>query len=409
LRVPWPVAQIDPHALDDGAAAIFGNALFEPLYGSDDGQTTIPVLAEADAEVIGSSTRVALRAGIRTGLGRPIEAREVLASIARARAAGAKAWLSDIPVPRADGARAIVFAGMKDAPRVMRALASPLTAIVASGFSPERPDGTGPFAASRIADGLVLRRSASAAGGPAMLDEVSVHAAADLTASLSAFEGGVDDVGWLGLGVHEPRTGARAFDAGMVAWAVLRTGRGAGRRGAPGGAQRVADGISPSRLSYLGVGAAWPLAPEDGWGGAPCEVVVRDDCPWLVELARAVAGSLTRAGHEVGAKLLPAAEIAQRRASRAYALCMDVVRPLAPGTLGAQVALATADNAAAAGDLVGFPSKGADPSPRTMTRTLRLGVVGEVRVQGGRAAGVALATLPGQGLDFGSSTRAKNP
>ena len=32
LRVPWPIASIDPHRLDDAGAAIFGEAIFDTLY-----------------------------------------------------------------------------------------------------------------------------------------------------------------------------------------------------------------------------------------------------------------------------------------------------------------------------------------------------------------------------------------
>src|SRR5439155_25360313 len=211
-------------------------------------------------------------------------------------------------------------------------------------FTPERPDGTGPFVAERRGDTLVLARNPRAASGPAFLDEVVVRASPDLAAPLRAFESGEDALGWLGSGLHEPRPGARPFDFGPVAWPLLRTGRDAAAWDAPGIAQRLADGIAFSRLAYLVLGPPWAAQSEEGWGGPACDLLVRDDAPWLIELARAVAATIARPQHEVTAKPVASAEIAQRRASRAYALMIDVVRPLYPGALGAFIALANADD-----------------------------------------------------------------
>ena len=97
----------------------------------------------------------------------------------------------------------------------------------------------------------------------------------------------------------------------------------------------------------------------------------------------------------------------QRRASRAYALLLDVARPAGPGGLGAVVGLATADDPATAASLVRHPPRG-DLSPRTATRTMRLGVVGEVRLQGGRAGDVMLpASRWGRGVDWGGAFRGR--
>ena len=102
-----------------------------------------------------------------------------------------------------------------------------------------------------------------------------------------------------------------------------------------------------------------------------------------------------------------ATEFAQQRTTRAYALALDIVRPFAPGSFGAMVALATADSAGRASDLVRHPPKLGEVPARTMTRTLRCGVVGEVRVQGGRAADVQLAASSGGGFDLGATFRTR--
>jgi peptide/nickel transport system substrate-binding protein len=207
LHVPWSVAAIDPHALDDGAAAIFGDALFDTLYARQEGGEIVASLAESEPSASGGALRVALRQGLRSAYGRPVDAHDAAASIVRARAGGARAWLAALPAPRVDG-NALVFA-MTDASILVRALASPLVAVVPAGFNPARPDGTGPFRATRNGDALVLVRNANAARGPAFLDQVVVRAAPALETSLRAFEEGADDVGWLGSGYFETRAASK--------------------------------------------------------------------------------------------------------------------------------------------------------------------------------------------------------
>jgi len=412
MRVPWPLASIDPHRIDDAACAIFADALFDTLYVRDDAAPlapsgtlapALPSLAASDPEPSGTRLRVTLRSGLKSAWGRPIEARDVIFSLARARQSGARAWLADIAVPKADGPNSLVFPG-RDAAKLTRALASPLTGIIPVGFVPERPDGTGPFRAERDGEGLVLRRNLNAARGPAFLDEIVVRPARDLAESLRAFESGDDDLGWLGMGLHEPRPGGRPFDAGAVGWVILRTGREAGTWDAPGIAQRLADGIPPSRLAHLALGAAWPPEQDDGWGGAPCDLIVRDDAPWLGEVARAVVASLTRPSHDVTARFVPHADFVQRRTTRSFALALDVARPLCASSLGTLAGLASADNAADAADLIKHPPRGEAPA-RTYPRTMRIGIIGEVRVQGGRVADLSLAASGGGGIDFGAMAR----
>jgi peptide/nickel transport system substrate-binding protein len=393
---------VDPHRLDDAAAAILGPALFDSLYTLDDAGAPVPSLAEAMPEKIGARLVVSVRRGLRSALGRPLAGREVAQSLARSRAAGARAWLEEFGAPKVDSVLAVSFA-FHDASALARGLASPLTAIVPPAFSAERPDGTGPFRADRDGEDLVLRRNDAAAGGPAFLDEVVVRPAPDLAASLSAFESGTDDLGWLGAGLHEPRPLSRSFDAGACGWAILRTGAAAGAWDSPGIAQRICDGIAPARLSYLALGAPWSTEAEEGWGGAPCDLLVRDDAPWLRELAHAVAASIGRPSHEVTARPVPPAELLARRVSRAYSLALDVTRSLGPGPLGGLLALATSDDPVGAVDLARHPPR-ADAPVRALGRTLRVGVLGELRIQGGRAADLGLALGPGR-LDLGGSTR----
>lgn len=406
LRVPWPLGSIDAHRNDDVTAGILGDALFDGLYAFGDGGKPVAVLAEGDPEVSGTELRVRVRGGLTTAAGRALGAREVIASISRARGTDARGWLADVPNPRRDG-ESLLFA-MTDAAKLTRALASPLLAVVAGGFVADRPDGTGAFRFERRTDGVGLVRNARAARGGSFLDEVLVREGADLAASLRAFEAGTDDLGWLGAGLHEPRAGSRPFDVGAIGWALLRTGKDAGTWDAPGVAQRLCDGIAPARLAHLALGAPWSQLAEQAWGGAPCDLLVRDDSPWLIELARSVAATLSRPGHEVTAKLVALRELRERRATRTYVLAIDAARAFAPGTLGALAGLATADGLASSADAIRHPPRVGEVPARTLTRSMRLGVLGDIRVQGARISDVTLAPSPlGVGVDWGNVTRVR--
>jgi peptide/nickel transport system substrate-binding protein len=403
LHAPWPLAAIDPHRIDDAAAAFFGEALYDGLYARDETGAFVPSLAEGDPEPDGAALRVTLRAGVRFASGVALDARTAAASIARARSRDASAWLAEVPVPRFD--RGVLIFPMHDARHLVRALASPLVAIVPPRFNPERPDGTGPFRAEMLAGGLVLARNGLAASGPAFLDAIDIRRATDLVTSLRAFESGADDLGWLGSFLHDPRPGAKSFDVGLVAWAILRTGRDAGPLDTPGTAQSLADGVPHATLAPLVVGPPWDPGGTM-WTGGPADLLVRDDAPWLVEVARALAVALSSPSHELRCTPLPAAEIALRRGTRGFTLMLDVARPAGPGPLGAVLGLAQADDAATAAALSRHPPRGELPV-RAATRTMRLGVVGEIRLQGGRSPDVILPPSPwGRGVDWGGAFRA---
>jgi hypothetical protein len=406
MRLPWSLASIDPHRLDDGAAAIFSSALFDSLYVLDAAGDPIPALAETLPEPDGAGgVRIKMREGLLTAHGSVIDARDAVLALARCRSHGASAWLAALPIPKREGEKSFTFA-TDDAQALARLLASPLTAIVPLAFDATRPDGTGPFRADRKDGALVLSRNARAANGPAILDEIRVSAAADLADSLRAFESGTDDLGYLGTGLHEPRVGSKSFDAGNFGWAVLVVGHDGGNWDAPGIPQRVADGIASSRLSYLALGPAWPQSSVESWNGSPIDLLVADDAPWLVELARAVAASISQPAHEVTVRPISAVDFASRRRLRNFALAVDLTRSFAPGAFAAMVSLASADPSSSASELVRHPPKIAEVSPRLLTRTLRVGVLGEARMQGGRTADLSLPLRAG-GVDWGSASRVR--
>jgi peptide/nickel transport system substrate-binding protein len=129
-----------------------------------------------------------------------------------------------------------------------------------------------------------------------------------------------------------------------------------------------------------------------------------------MELARVVAAFLTRPSHEVVVKPVASSELTARRTTRNFPLAVDFARPLAPGGLGALATLTSADNPTAADELVRHPPRLADAPARTLTRTLRIGVLGEVRVQGGRVPDLSLPPSTSTfGADWGASSRGKRP
>jgi peptide/nickel transport system substrate-binding protein len=411
LTLPWPVDAVDPHDLEDAAAALFAPCLFDQLFALEPSGDPYPTLA-ADAPVtVGAKTLVRLREGLTTARGRRLDARDVFFSLERARRGGALAWWGDLPLPSlvSKDPLALAFA-TTDALSLARTLSSPLFALVPRGFDPKTPDGTGAMFAETRGTRLLLRRNPNAARGASFLEEVSVDQAPDLLASLRSFEGNLTDIGWLSSGLHAPRPGSAPFDLGHVAWIVLQCGAEAGPWGAPGVAQQLLDGLEPGTLQRFGLG---PLAPKAGvaeWGGKSCDLLVAEGSAYLEDLARTLSSLLSRPGHEVTVKTLPAGELSRRRTTGAFSLLLSVVRPFAGTGLATLVSLAAAASPAAGLELMRRPPRLTSFVPRLLTRTLKLGVIGELRVLGAHAPDVHLARqASGDGWDLGATYRALPP
>lgn len=411
MQLPHDTSRVDPHDLTDPMAALVGHALFDTVYALDAHGTPYAALADGMPAREGRVTRLVLREGLRSSRGHTIDARDLTISLERARRMGAVAVLAEVPVPTLDKKepRAALFRDV-DPAVLVQALCSPVTALVSRHFSPGSPDGTGAFKAEPSADRLVLTRNRNASRGASFLEEVAIRRAADLIDPIRAFEAQSVDVGWLGSYVHQPRPGAVPFDLGSVAWVVLRAGNEAGEWGTPGVAQRLADAIPPSRLAHLALGKLPDPSGTPSWGGPVCDLIVSSASAHLVEIARTLASILSIPGHEITAAPTAPNELQQRRRTGAYAMMLDLVRPVGPPGVATLIALATADQGAGARSLARQPPRLTSFAPRVLARTMRLGVIGELRVAGAAVGALRLAAArDGSGWDLGASWRVPAP
>jgi peptide/nickel transport system substrate-binding protein len=320
--VPFRLRRLDPHVLDDPVAALFASAIADPLFALDALGRVYPALAAALPEPTTGGASVKLRPGLLSARGLPIGAADVIASLERARARGARALLADVAPPRRHRSDPLTLEFSNLAPAALaQTLASPLTAVLPRSYSPFEPDGTGAFAARFAENALTLSRNDQGARGPAFLDRIEVGTASDLADALRAFEVGSVDVGWLGSGLYRPRRGAVPFRGAHYGWAILRLGKAVGKWGAPGVAQQLLDSIEPSRFRHLGLEEPGPARRSTvHWGGGPASIRVLEDAPQLVLIARTLAAALGRPGNELEPKSSAGARAATSRCwSTSYA------------------------------------------------------------------------------------------
>ena len=408
LRVPWSIGRIDPHNLFDPLAAFFGHAFAEPVYQLDRGGRAYQTLADGWPTIEDGQTVVRLRPGLVSASGRPLGGRDLAWSVKRARQHGASGLMANItPWVRSDPDDPLRVRFGKVAPAVLaQLLASPLLALVPRGFDPQKPDGTGPFKATISEGKLVLQRNLMASRGPSFLRSVEITSAADLSDSLRAFEAGRDQIGWLGLGLHRDRPGARPFDFGSVGWVVLATGKKAGRMSAPGVAQQLANSIPVERL-HLGVSRRKSVGSSTIWAEGSVALIFDRGSGQMRAIAEALAVKLSRRDHRVTATGVSGGALRAARATGDFALAVDVVRDPQAGPSSPMIALATADRPSLGREIAKRQPRGRPPDPARATGTLRIGVLGGLGVHGGVDK---LTTLRpqrhGRGLDLGASYRA---
>lgn len=398
LRLPWPITSVDPHELGDPGAMLLGAALFDTLYTREPDGRLVPSLAESMPVKEDGRLTIPIRSQLRTAFDRPIDARDVLSSLHRLGARDGAPWLAPLGRIERRGTRAIVVSS-GDADDVSRRLASPLTSIVPLAYSPRSPDGTGAFRAEPVSGALRLTRNSRAALGPSWLEEVMVRQSPDLVSSLRAFESRQDDVGWLGRGLHEPRRDARKFDFGSVGWAVLRAGRGMSSSGKRGSVQRICDSIPFDKLAHLRPGDRWRNTAAVTLPQAT-RIYVRADAPWLIELARAVANALVPRAGASAVVTLGATELAERRAREDFPLMIDVLRPFEASSEGILLALDPSATVSRSSGRAGVSTTAPPAAPRLLARRVSLGVLADVRVEGGAHQRLMLARGAGGGLDL---------
>lgn len=381
LRLPLHFGGIDPHALDDPLSALFAPAIADPLYALDASGKPYPALASALPERTSSGSRVTLRPELLSARGKSLLAADLVFTWKRSLALGGAAVLSAFRLPTSDGKDRLSVLVPDATPEALaRALANPLTALVPRAFSPAVPDGTGAFKATLTPGALSLSRNENAARGAAFLDRVELARATDLADALRAFETGQVDVGWLGNGLYRAKAGALPLEGPVFGWIVLRTGLDAKSWGAPGIAQQLAAGLPSAALSRFGVRALPGAGQSTRWGGGPTSLLVSEDSPHMVELARALEPLLSSDGNTVRATPLARTAWLEARRSRRFGLLLDFVRAAnSDATHSAQALLAAVDPA-----LARRPPRNLN-SVLDATRTLSLGIIGDVRVSGARS------------------------
>lgn len=384
LSVPWPIVGVDPASLNDGFAALFAGALFEPIYGLDAAGSPYPTLADALPTKLGDGCRLKLRPGLRTAAGRPLAAADLLATLARARARGGGGLLGEIEaaLDKSDPL-GVSFPGSTPE-SVARALSSPLASLIPRSFSPVAPDGCGAFKAELSNGKALLSRNPNAARGPAFLDAIEVSSVNDLAELLRSFEVGQSDVGWFGQGLYRAVKDAAPFETPRYAFAVLLPGKSVGAWGAAGTLQGLLDAVPAQQLSHLGL-RGLPAQPQGSaaWGGPTTTIAVLGAAPQLVAIARAIAAGLSTPGHELTVVEKTSDELAALRKSQHFGLLLDCVRAPSGAVRDVELALRTASSPEAARRA---PKTGRT-SPRELGRQLALGVVGELSMWGALRSG----------------------
>ena len=115
------------------------------------------------------------------------------------------------------------------------------------------------------------------------------------------------------------------------------------------------------------------------WAGGPTLLLVSDETPQLVELARALEPLLGSIGNEVRATPMPRNAWLEARRTRRFGLLLDFVRAGTGDLMQSAQALLNAVDP----ELAKRPPRNVT-ALRDLTRTLTLGILGDLRVIGAR-------------------------
>ncbi len=382
LSVPWGLSQLDPHDANDPAAAFFGSAVAEAMFGRDSRGRYYPTLAHEMPTPDRGGCVVRLRAGLKSSAGHPIDNRDLVWSVTRARRFGARALLAGMPNPKRlpDDPLAVVFDNTP-AEQVLAALSSPLCALLPRAFGPKEPEGTGAFRASLSGGELLLQRNVYGARGPSYLEAIEVRSASDLAEGLRQFESGEVDLGWLGRGLHHPREDSRLVNAGRIGWVVLHSGKRVGPWGSPGAAAGLLASIAPSQLERFGLGNVGRASTRHTYGGQDCELLTRSDSTYLVELGRSLSELLGSAGHRIQLVPSSANELARRKQDGDFGFILDITRSLGPSQRELQLSLLQEANTELARRPPAIPTGISDEAlVQRTTAMLNMAAIGELNV-----------------------------
>jgi peptide/nickel transport system substrate-binding protein len=280
---------------------------------------------------------------------------------------------------RSEGEDAVSFPGTESPVKVAQMLSNSVFAIVPRRFETTRPEGTGAFRATPGEGRLILERNRFAPRGPALLERIELTRARTIADPLRAFEAKESDVGWLGGGLHRRRSDARPLKSPELGFLVLDTGSEAKAWGAPGGAQRLVDGLDPARLGHLGLALPPRREPFAPWGGGPQTIRVSAESAYLVSIAEALAKIWSQPGHELRVEPVAAGRLSELHKNRNFALSLGTVRT----DKGANALLPLYLAAHQSGRLrVAGRLAEAGTEPRRLTRTLPLAVVAPIALDG---------------------------
>ena len=407
LVLPWPVRASIRTIRSIPTAALFAHAVFDQLYALDAAGEPFPTLA-ADLPATEGGKRWC---GCAKGCSPPRggSSTHVMSSFRCNALVAASPPLGGEICPPQHRTERSARGGVLDRRRlrIAKTLSSPLFALVPRAFDPSSPDGTGamtPQISGRACCSNAMRtpRAARRFSRRSRSTKRPIFPRrCDRSRATSPTSVGSE------LGCTRLAPVPLRFDLGSVAWIVLQTGNEAGSWGAPGLAQRLLDGLAPEQLQHFGLGQLPAPSGNAEWGGKPCELLVQEGSAYLDELARTVSSPAFASGSRGERQARAGARAHRRRASGTYSLALGVVRPFAGPGIATLVALAAAVDPSSALELMRSPPRLSTFSPRALTRTLRLGVLGELRVVGAHAPDVRLAkSTAGEGWDLGATYRA---
>lgn len=349
LPAPEPIVAIDPLRARTHFEATLADAVYDGLYETRGGAIA-PVLAEGPPVVEGTVATVRLRPGVLHHGGRPVSARHVVRSIARATAAPEASWLlatiatenGRLAVREIDG-RTVEIALARPGVPVDRVLAARTLAIVVGGSLGQRPIGTGPFRARLDGrGGAELSRFRYAPDGAPWIDRVRVLPPSPRDDEVRAFELGRLDGSWWGRSLYggEPVRPVATASATSTAPVLLVPNRARALRDDAlfGGVAATIDrrrlervGLTPHRS--LGAGLPAPDLPEPRplARGTRLVMLARADQALETRLSEAIAGLLDERGVRLTVERVPSERYDAAVQRGAWDLRLALVRPPLPG------------------------------------------------------------------------------